>query len=300
MHPVVHTNHLCVFVDPVRSFWPEHNEIRTNGPRLPSDFLSTMTTTLVSTDFSASAHWATDYAPELAKQLNTRSVAVHAYDPLPNAFSDGSDATTGGACFLAIRQLNRIHARMISVTKGSVDVSVVAWPGSPVVSLVDEAAKQQADLLVMSLVGDEPVKARQLDSLVTAMIPHTSVAMLLAPLGAVFTNPGTWCWRLIWLNPLMPRASTCPSDLLNFCKLPWIPYASKTSRTSRSKEPPATPETYCSISHTPSALFPVMMWLWSWKPIWSNTELICSSSCQNRIAGSARLCSNRTRRKWPG
>lgn len=148
-----------------------------------------MTTILVSTDFSASAHWATDYALELAKQLDTRLVVVHAYDPLPNAFSDGIDATTGGAYFLAIRQLSLIHARMVSATKGQVDVSVVARPGSPMASLVDEAAKQRADLLVMSLVGDEPVKARRLGSLATAMIPHTSVPLLLVPPGAVFHRP---------------------------------------------------------------------------------------------------------------
>lgn len=150
-----------------------------------------MTTILVATDFSVNAHWATDYALELACQLDTRLVLVHAYNPLTNAFPGGLDATTEGAYFLAMRHLSRLRAQMMKATKGSVEVDIVARPGSPATSLVHEAAKQKADLLVMGLVGDEPVKARQLGSLATDLIPRTSVPMLLVPPGAVFEKPQT-------------------------------------------------------------------------------------------------------------
>ncbi|GAB2583834.1 universal stress protein [Spirosoma areae] len=150
-----------------------------------------MTTILVATDFSANAHWATDYALELANQLHTRLVIIHAYDPNPNTFSDGIAATTEGQQFLAMRHLSKLRSQMMRVTKGSVEVEVVARPGSAVASLVEEAANQKADLLVMGVVGDEPLKARRLGSLATGMIPQTSIPMLLIPPGAVFQKPQT-------------------------------------------------------------------------------------------------------------
>ncbi|GAB3643650.1 universal stress protein [Spirosoma arcticum] len=148
-----------------------------------------MTTILVATDFSASAHWATDYALELAKQLDTRLVLVHAYDLPSNGSPDRMTPTDEGQYEGALHQLSRLRDQMLETTNWSVNVSVVARPGSPLASLVDEAAKQQADLLVMSLVGDEPVKARRLGSLATDMIPHTSVPLLLVPPGAIFHKP---------------------------------------------------------------------------------------------------------------
>ena len=43
-----------------------------------------MKTILVTTDFSAHTHWATDYALQLASQLTARLVVIHVYGPLPN------------------------------------------------------------------------------------------------------------------------------------------------------------------------------------------------------------------------
>ena len=40
-----------------------------------------MKTILLATDFSPSAHWAADYALELARRFAARLVLVHAYDP---------------------------------------------------------------------------------------------------------------------------------------------------------------------------------------------------------------------------
>jgi nucleotide-binding universal stress UspA family protein len=147
-----------------------------------------MNTLIVATDFSDSAHWATDYAFELACQLRARLVVVHAYDPLPNAapaheWMTSSDETE---YYKANQNLSRLRRQMLKTTKGAVDVSVVARPGSAAAIIAAEALTQQADLLVMGVVGSEPVKARQLGSLAIDMIPHTAIPMLLIPPGAVY------------------------------------------------------------------------------------------------------------------
>ena len=145
-----------------------------------------MTTILVAADFSANAHWATDYALQLARRLCTRLVLVHAYNPPSNGSPDRMTPADEGQYEWALQQLSQLRDQVLETTNGSVNVSVVARPGSPLASLVDEAANQQADLLVMGVVGDEPLKARQLGSLATDMIPHTSVPMLLVPPGACY------------------------------------------------------------------------------------------------------------------
>lgn len=147
-----------------------------------------MTTILVATDFTANSHWATDYALELACQLQVRLVLVHAYDPLPdtNPAPNGASSTAEGPDYRALQQLNQVRNQMLGATNHPVDISVVARPGSPVFSLVDEAARQKADLLVMGIVGDEPLKARRLGSLATELIPYTQVPMLLVPPGSCF------------------------------------------------------------------------------------------------------------------
>ena len=43
-----------------------------------------MTTIVVATDFLDNAHWATDYAIQLASQLHTRLVVINVYDVVPN------------------------------------------------------------------------------------------------------------------------------------------------------------------------------------------------------------------------
>lgn len=150
-----------------------------------------MKTILVTTDFSAGAHWATDYALELASQLRLRLVVIHAYDVDAGNSPDRMTPVDNGEYEQALGQLSQIRNQMLGATNHLNDISIVARPGTPTAILMDEAAKQNADLLVMGLVGDEPIKARQLGSLATDMIPHTSVPMLLVPPGAVFQKPQT-------------------------------------------------------------------------------------------------------------
>ncbi|RYF65455.1 MAG: universal stress protein [Cytophagaceae bacterium] len=150
-----------------------------------------MTTILVATDFSFGAHWATDYALELARHLHTRLVLVHAYAPLPNdaPAQEWLTSTAEAQHFRALHQLNQLSEQMTQLTDGFVDITVVARPGSPNASVVEEAASQNADLLVMGIAGDEPQLARELGSLATDMIPRTHVPMLLIPPGAQFQKP---------------------------------------------------------------------------------------------------------------
>lgn len=150
-----------------------------------------MKTILVATDFSANAHWATDYALELARQLQVRLVLIHVYDLPANGYPDRMAPTDNGQYEQVLNKLSRLRNYLLGRTNFPVDISIVARPGSVVAGIVDEAASQQADLLVMGLVGDEPLKARQLGSLATDMIPHTRVPMLLVPPGVVFRKPQT-------------------------------------------------------------------------------------------------------------
>ncbi|MBO0947158.1 universal stress protein [Fibrella forsythiae] len=150
-----------------------------------------MNTILVATDFSYGAHWATDYALALARHLHTRLVLIHAYDPLPNdaPAQEWLTSTAEAQHMRALHQLNHLREQMLQLTDGFIDISVVARPGSPSASVVEEAASQKADLLVMGVAGDEPKLARELGSLATDLIPRTHVPMLLVPPCALFQKP---------------------------------------------------------------------------------------------------------------
>lgn len=148
-----------------------------------------MTTILVATDFSASAHWATDYALKLACQLQLRLIVIHVYEVetanSPNRLTQFDTDNYEQA----LSRLSQLRDQMLQTTNHLVTISVVARPGSPADMLIDEAVQQHVDLLIMGLVGDEPVKARQLGSLATALIPRTLVPILLVPPGAIFRKP---------------------------------------------------------------------------------------------------------------
>lgn len=150
-----------------------------------------MTTILVATDFSANAHWATDYALELARQVEARLVLIHAYDPFPNLTMPPLWMIPKAQELYqqALQQLITLQNELLARTNFPVDISVVARPGSPITCLIDEAANQKADLLVMSLVGNEPLRVRQLGSLATQLIPLANVSMLLVPPGAAYHKP---------------------------------------------------------------------------------------------------------------
>lgn len=150
-----------------------------------------MTTILVATDFPANAHWAMIYALELARQLKGRLVLVHAYTPFLNVTMSPNrmNPKTQEQHKQALQQLSLQQAQLLELTNSPVAISVVARPGSPTHCIMTEAADQKADLLVMGLAGDEPLKAQKLGSLATDMILHTTVPMLLVPPGATYHKP---------------------------------------------------------------------------------------------------------------
>ncbi|MFD2935020.1 universal stress protein [Spirosoma flavum] len=141
-----------------------------------------MTTILVATDFSGNAHWATNYALEVAHQLHARLVLIHAYEP----FTNGIRSKAERSYEQTLHQLNQLREQMLQATNRPVDISVVARTGSPAEIIIDEATKWDADLLVMGVTGDELQQARRLGSLATEMIPHTQVPMLLVPPGSCY------------------------------------------------------------------------------------------------------------------
>lgn len=97
-----------------------------------------MTTILVAVDFSANAHWATDYALQLARQLCTRLVLAHAYNLPSNGSPDRMTPTDEGQYEEALQQLSQLRDLMLETTNGSVHVSVVARPGVACFQLPDK------------------------------------------------------------------------------------------------------------------------------------------------------------------
>ncbi|WP_020602032.1 universal stress protein [Spirosoma spitsbergense] len=163
-----------------------------------------MNTILVATDFSANAHWATDYALELARQLHARLVLIHAYEPIPNLTMPPDLMATESTRQYeqTMGQLSILRNKMLDATNWPVDISVVARPGSLSDCIVEEAASLQADLLVMGVAGNDPLKARQLGSLALKMIPRTKVPMLLVPPGAAYQKPKIIVLAIDLSNPI--------------------------------------------------------------------------------------------------
>jgi nucleotide-binding universal stress UspA family protein len=152
-----------------------------------------MNTILVATDFSANAHWATDYALELARQLHARLVLIHAYEAIPNLTMPPDLMATESAKQYeqAMKQLAVLRNFLLGATNWPVDITVVARPGSPTDCIAEEAANLPADLLVMGVAGEASPTARQLGSMALKMIPHTKVPILLVPPGAAYQTPKT-------------------------------------------------------------------------------------------------------------
>ena len=162
-----------------------------------------MKTILLPTDFSPSAHWASDYAIQLALFANARLVLLHIYDPLVAMGLDGDwlGRETQKQYDQAIRQLGDLRSRLVHQVKGEM-VSVVARSGLRASVIEEEVVNQQADLLVMGLVGDEPRRAREEGSLATDLIPRTQVPMLLIPPGSRFKTPRNIVLALDLAQPL--------------------------------------------------------------------------------------------------
>lgn len=133
-----------------------------------------MKTIVLATDFTDGGDLSADYALALAQQLHARLVIVHAYEQRADGLTD----------FIPIpNQLERVRERLMNITKGSVEIAVVAKYGEPRACIEAVAAEEQADLLIMALADDRPYTARFMGSLTTGMIPQTAVPMLILPPG---------------------------------------------------------------------------------------------------------------------
>ncbi|MBC8153126.1 MAG: universal stress protein [Bacteroidetes bacterium] len=133
-----------------------------------------MKTIVLATDLSDTAVPAADYAHELAQKLHARLVIVHAYEPASDTIPD--------RIAIPVR-LTRIRQRLMRISKGSVDIAVIAKAGKPLAGIQTTVAEQEADLLIIALTGPDPLSVRSLGSLTTYLIPQTSVPMLILPPG---------------------------------------------------------------------------------------------------------------------
>ena len=161
-------------------------------------------TILLTTDFSPNAHWADNYALQLAMHTRARLVILHVYDALPGGVTDGDWLATSARSQgnQAMQKLSSLRSQMQQTSKGAVTIAIVARPGSPANGIEREVAEQKPDLLVMNIVGDEPRKARQQGSLATDLIPRMPVPMLLVPPGSTYQMPRTLVLALDLSQPI--------------------------------------------------------------------------------------------------
>jgi nucleotide-binding universal stress UspA family protein len=139
-----------------------------------------MKTIVLATDFEDGAAPVADYALAFAHRLHARLVIVHAYKQRP-------DDATAESVPVPLR-LEHLRARLMGISKGSVEIAMVARYGDPRTCIEAVVAEQQADLLIMALADERPYTARFVGSLPTEMIPQTAVSMLILPPG-VPDNP---------------------------------------------------------------------------------------------------------------
>ena len=142
-----------------------------------------MKTILFPTDFSESSTNASLVAVQIAAQLNARLVVLHAYQPwlLRPDFPAKGALTPERQRTESLRKLAALRRKLAQSREAKVLVEVVAKEGLILDVLQETVDEYKPELLIMSTVGDAPQASRLLGSLTTAMIPRTTVPMLLIP-----------------------------------------------------------------------------------------------------------------------
>lgn len=139
-------------------------------------------TILVATDFSDDARKALDTAVDLAEDLGSRVVLLHAYRiELPF-----SSPTMGGGVILpegyyvelrehATLQVERLAAE---VSRKGVEVQGIAVENAPWMAILDEAERLPADLIVMGTRGLTGLKHLALGSVAERVVRKASCPVL--------------------------------------------------------------------------------------------------------------------------
>lgn len=117
-----------------------------------------METIIVATDFSAPAANAANYAAELAKYFSAKLVLVNAYPFPPANYEMGFSVPVISAIKdSAEERLENLRRELCEVHEWNFDIESVAEMGAPFDVIEAVAKDQNADLVVMGIVGDAGV-----------------------------------------------------------------------------------------------------------------------------------------------
>lgn len=113
-----------------------------------------METILIATDFSPAAKNATDYGVKLAKYFNADIVLVNAYPPPPSDYELGFSVEMSNALRqTADEGLEKEAAEINKKYNRNFDIKLVAEMGLPADVIMGAAEKNNADLIVMGIIG---------------------------------------------------------------------------------------------------------------------------------------------------
>lgn len=132
---------------------------------------------LVPTDFSPNAEKALDYAIQLAKFMKSEVFVLHSVDPgLPE--STITDAN---------EKMELLKQSIVS--KEMIQIKTEICEGATVNAIVDVAADEKTDLVVMGTLGNSAFKEKVFGSKTAAVIGKTDVPVLAIPLLAEWKVP---------------------------------------------------------------------------------------------------------------
>jgi nucleotide-binding universal stress UspA family protein len=124
---------------------------------------------LVSTDFSDSSEHAVDYAAMIAKAFKADIILLHVAEAIPHNMPDRLVVVKGWPTLQKIAQVRLNEARKRLVAKGFM-VKAYLTLGTPYRDIVEKAAKEKADMIVMGTHGRRGVNHLLLGSVAEKVV----------------------------------------------------------------------------------------------------------------------------------
>ena len=138
---------------------------------------------LVPTDFSLSSERAVDYAENIARAFKAGMVLMHVTEPAPYAVTDTLIVVEYGQALNKLGQSLLTNLGKKLAAKGLAVKTHVAY-GTPYREIVDEAAKEKADMIVMGAHGH-----RGIEHLLMGSVAEKVVRMAGCPVLTVRSAP---------------------------------------------------------------------------------------------------------------
>lgn len=138
-------------------------------------------TILAGTDGSESSLRAVDRAAEMAHKCAGKLVLVCAYTTPLNGAAALRDELMGAAAEVSGEESSKrvlVKAAERAGTRGAADIETVSIDGAPAVSLLDEADRQGADLIVIGNRGLNTLTGRVLGSIPEAVFRKSRIDVL--------------------------------------------------------------------------------------------------------------------------